>query len=127
VRRGRRGPNLNWQLIVPVVSGALLAVGLGMLACCVVGLTGGDGEALAFGAPAAVVIPLAALGVASARRLPSTPLRARDGFFAVTAAWVAAAAAGAVPFLLADTFERPLDALFESMSGFTTTGATLLA
>jgi trk system potassium uptake protein len=126
VRRGRLGPNLNWQLIVPVVSGALLAVGLGMAVCCVVALVAGDGEALAFAGPAAVVIPLAALGVASARRLRSTPLRARDGFLAVTAAWVFAAAAGAVPLLLADTFERPVDALFESMSGFTTTGATLL-
>jgi trk system potassium uptake protein TrkH len=126
-RRGRLGPNLNWQLIVPVVSGALLAVGLGMAACFAVAVAGGDGATLAFGAPAAVVLPLAGLGMASARRLRSMPLRARDGFFAVTAAWVAAAAVGAIPFLLADTFDRSLDAFFESMSGFTTTGATLLA
>jgi trk system potassium uptake protein TrkH len=126
-RRGRLGPNLNWQLIVPVVSGALLAVGLGMAACFAVAVAGGDGATLAFGGPAAVVVPLAALGMASARRLRSMPLRARDGFFAVTAAWVVAAAVGAIPFLLADTFDRPLDAFFESMSGFTTTGATLLA
>jgi trk system potassium uptake protein len=126
-RRGRLGPNLNWQLIVPVVSGALLAVGLGMAACFAVAVAVGDGATLAFGGPAAVVVPLAALGMASARRLRSMPLRARDGFFAVTAAWVVAAAVGAIPFLLADTFDRPLDAFFESMSGFTTTGATLLA
>lgn len=127
VRRGRLGPRLNWQIIVPVVAGALLAVGLGLLACVLVALLGGDGATVAFAVPAAVTIPPAVAGVLWGRRLPSMPLRPRDGFVAVTAAWVFAAAVGAVPFLLHGTFERPLDAFFESMSGFTTTGATLLA
>jgi trk system potassium uptake protein TrkH len=126
-RLSRVGPGLNWQLVVPVVSGALLAAAIGMAICFVVALAGDDGEALAFGVPAAVVIPLAALGVRYGARLRSMPLRARDGFFAVTAAWVVSAAFGAVPLLLDGTFARPLDAVFESMSGFTTTGATLLA
>jgi trk system potassium uptake protein TrkH len=126
VRRLRAGPSLNWQLIVPVVSGALLAVGIGLLVCFVVALVGGDGGSAAFGIPAAVTTPLALLGVASGRRLRSTTLRARDGYFAVTMAWVAAAAVGAVPFLLHGTYDAASDAFFESMSGFTTTGATLL-
>ena len=123
--RGRLGPNLNWQIIVPVVSWALLAVGLGLAVCFVVAVVG-EGAVIAFGAPAAVVLPLALVGVASGRRLRSMPLRARDGFAAVTVAWIVAAAAGAVPFLLHGTFAQPVDAFFESMSGFTTTGATLL-
>ena len=122
-----RGPRLNWQIIVPVVSGALLAVGTGLVACFAVAIIGGDGAALAFGAPAAIVVPLAAVGVLWGLRLPSIPLRARDGFFAVTAAWLAAAAVGAIPFVIDGTFDRLVDAFFESMSGFTTTGATLLA
>jgi trk system potassium uptake protein len=126
VRRARLGPSLNWQLIVPVVSGALLAVGLGLLVCFIVALVGGDGGSAAFGIPAVVTTPLALLGVASGRRLRSTTLRARDGYFAVTMAWVAAAAVGAVPFLLHGTFDVASGAFFESMSGFTTTGATLL-
>jgi trk/ktr system potassium uptake protein len=40
---------------------------------------------------------------------------------------VAAAGVGAVPFLLHGTFDAAADAFFESMSGFTTTGATLLS
>ncbi|CAA9518437.1 MAG: Trk potassium uptake system protein TrkH [uncultured Solirubrobacterales bacterium] len=66
------------------------------------------------------------LGIRFGGRLGTMPLRARDGFFAVAATWVAAAIVGAAPFLLDGTFNRPIDALFESMSGFTTTGATLL-
>jgi trk system potassium uptake protein TrkH len=73
-----------------------------------------------------VVIPIATLGVASAARLRSMPLRARDGFFSVTMAWLVAAAVGAVPFLIEGTFDRLGDAFFESMSGFTTTGSSLL-
>jgi trk system potassium uptake protein len=125
--RLRLGPNLNWRIIVPVISGTLFAVGLGMALCFAVAVVGGDGATAAFGIPAAVAIPLGAGGVASERRLRSMPLRARDGYFSVTMAWMVAAAAGAVPFLMHGTFERPVDAFFESMSGFTTTGATLLS
>jgi len=122
----RRGPNLNWQLIVPVVSGVLLAMGAGLLVCCGVAIVGSDGGVVAFGLPALVVIPFSVLGLLSAGRLRSMPLLARDGFFAVTAGWLAAAVVGAIPFLLEGTFDRGVDAFFESMSGFTTTGATLL-
>ncbi|HYF24570.1 MAG TPA: TrkH family potassium uptake protein [Baekduia sp.] len=126
-RRRRLGPNLNWQIILPVISGTLLAAGVGMAICFGVALAGGEGGTAAFGIPAAAAIPLGAAGLAGAGRLRSMPLRPRDGFFAVTAAWVIAAAVGAVPFLVEGTYDRVGDAFFESMSGFTTTGATLLA
>lgn len=122
----RRGPNLNWQLIVPVVSGAMLFVAFGMLICLVMAVVDGDGDVKAFWVPAAVMIPLSAVGLRWARRLRTVPLRARDGFLAVTLAWVVAAAAGAVPFMIEGTLPSFGNAFFESMSGFTTTGATLL-
>ena len=52
----------------------------------------------------------------------------REGFLIVAVTWLLAAAVGALPFLLADEpqLESPLNAYFESMSGFTTTGATVL-
>lgn len=126
-RRRGRGLALNPALVLGTLAGVLLAVGLGMLVCCVVALASGDGAALAFGAPAAVALPLGALGLLRPVRAGIGPLRARDGFVAVTGAWVLAALVGAVPFLLAGTFDRPEDALFESMSGFTGCGATLLS
>jgi trk system potassium uptake protein TrkH len=112
--------------VLPVLGGALLAVGLGMAVCAVTAVVRGDGAAAAFAIPSAVVIPVSLVALLSAGRLSSIPFRARDGFFAVTMAWVVAAAAGAVPFLLHGSFDDPSDAFFESMSGFTTTGATLL-
>lgn len=40
--------------------------------------------------------------------------------------WIIAAASGAIPFMLTGTFETFTDAYFETMSGFTTTGSTVL-
>ena len=52
----------------------------------------------------------------------------REGFLIVSLAWLVAAALGALPYLLSgeDQLSSPVDAYFEAMSGFTTTGATIL-
>ena len=54
-------------------------------------------------------------------------LRLRDGFLIVTASWLSLALVGALPFILLPQPEISyVDAVFESMSGLTTTGATIL-
>jgi trk system potassium uptake protein TrkH len=54
----------------------------------------------------------------------SDELRKRESFAIVGLGWLIAASFGALPFLFSDI--SPADALFESMSGFTTTGATIM-
>ncbi len=54
-------------------------------------------------------------------------IRTLDVFTTVTLAWLAMAAAGSIPYVLAGQFAQFDDALFESISGFTTTGATVIA
>jgi len=49
----------------------------------------------------------------------------REAFVAVVASWLAATVFGALPYMMVGLFS-PIDALFESMSGFTTTGASVL-
>jgi len=53
---------------------------------------------------------------------------AREGFLIVALTWLGAAAIGALPYLLSSEaqLDRPVDAYFEAMSGFTTTGASVL-
>src|SRR5688572_26652974 len=51
----------------------------------------------------------------------------RDLYLSVTLAWTLAALLGGVPFLIEGTFSSLVDSTFEAMSGFTTTGATLLS
>ena len=50
----------------------------------------------------------------------------REGLAAVGLAWLLAGVVGALPFVLSGAFESPVDAFFESASGFTTTGSTIL-
>lgn len=55
-------------------------------------------------------------------------LRVRDGFLVVSLFWLVLGTAGAVPFLLsAQPFMSVTDSVFEAVSGFTTTGATVLS
>jgi trk system potassium uptake protein TrkH len=52
---------------------------------------------------------------------------AREGYLVVSLIWVLIAVVGAIPYLLAEPqLSRPVDALFESMSGFSTTGSSVL-
>ncbi len=53
-------------------------------------------------------------------------LSLREGFAVVTLAWVLFTLFGALPFLFSGAIPNPVDAIFETMSGFTTTGATIL-
>lgn len=56
----------------------------------------------------------------------SRSLFAREGFLAVSLAWILVSLAGAVPFVLDGAIPSYIDALFETVSGFTTTGASVL-
>jgi len=53
-------------------------------------------------------------------------LSVREGFAVVTFGWAVFALFGALPFLLSGAIPEPIDAVFETMSGFTTTGSTIL-
>lgn len=69
-----------------------------------------------------------AVGYVAYRRTGLTrDLNVREGYAVVTLAWLAVGLAGAVPYLLTGTIGSPAAAFFESVSGFTTTGATVFA
>ncbi len=116
------------SLLMLVAGGTVSAAGLAMLVAALGGLLG-DGEDIAALAIPGVLVAALGLGllrVASAARRVGVALRPEIGFAAVTLAWVSAALVGAIPLIAAGTFSSPLDAGFEAMSGFTTTGATLI-
>ncbi len=53
-------------------------------------------------------------------------VRKRDGFLIVTIGWVAMALVGSMPYMISGYIPGFIEAFFETMSGFTTTGATIL-
>jgi len=65
----------------------------------------------------------------SLERIDTEPsLHGREAFLMVAVSWLAVSVLGALPYVLADAgaVAHPVNALFESMSGFTTTGATVM-
>ena len=120
----RRAARLS--LLALVTSGVLVACGLGMLASDAIGEISERGPAVPLLLPGLIALIAGSLGLYSVPRPRGAQIDLTTGFGAVTLGWVAAAIVGAIPYLLAGTFNSPVDALFESMSGFTTTGATLI-
>src|SRR5918995_7346693 len=110
-----------------VNAGVVLALGLALLVPLALSLVYRDGSWASFLIPAAVMISLGAAGLwVSQLRGVGTVLE-RDVYFSVTVAWVLAAFLGGIPYILEGSFTSLVDSTFEGMSGFTTTGATLLA
>ena len=86
------------------------------------------------------ILVTVAVGVGLERLEPDPDILAREGFLMVGATWLAVSLVGAIPYLVEahgvpgvaaavhpdSTLANPANALFESMSGFTTTGATVL-
>lgn len=109
---------------------------LGALLCCIGGtllLPLGFSAAYKDGALTAFLLTMAVAMVLGSGLMLSTRGRAappvighREGILIVACGWIAAAALGALPFTFAETFSSFTDAFFESMSGFTTTGASVL-
>ena len=70
---------------------------------------------------------LAVVGLALGLKAPKrSSLYARDGFAVVALAWVLMSAFGALPFVISGDIPSFVDAFFETVSGFTTTGASIL-
>ena len=104
--------------------GRILMVEAGLLALPLL-------TALLYGEPLmpwlATMLVLAAIGWGLSLRKPErTALYAKDGFAAVALVWLLMSAFGALPFVLSGDIPNYIDAFFETVSGFTTTGASIL-
>ena len=87
--------------------------------------------ALGYGeSPVPYLIPAALLvlcgGLLSFKKPQQASLFARDGLAVVALAWIAVSLFGALPFYISGSMESFVDCFFETVSGFTTTGATIL-
>jgi trk system potassium uptake protein TrkH len=76
----------------------------------------------------AMFVVTAALGAGLERLHPEVEIGHRETFLVVSLTWLVVPIVGTIPYLVAGqgTVADPVNALFESMSGFTTTGATVL-
>lgn len=117
---------MNYRAIGSVVSYVFLFLAAAMAVSAGIGVAMGDSMRVVWGvAEAAVVTFLAGMGL----RLLSWgrhEISVREAILLTVISWVALGLAGALPFLLSGVNLSWVDAIFESVSGFTTTGASVI-
>ena len=113
--------------IVQRILGLLLMIfSLSMVPPLLVSLYYDDGSHMTFAAAFGITI-LTGFVVWSPVRRSSSELKLRDGFLVVVLFWLVLGSFGALPLLASEALDLSLtDAIFESMSGLTTTGATVI-
>ena len=114
---------MNRRMVVFLLGRILFAEAILMLPSVIVGLIYREAITWCF-LPAIGVLLL--LGLFGLKKPKNTTIYAREGFFVVAASWVLMSLFGAVPFWLSGGFNTFWDCLFEIVSGFTTTGASIL-
>lgn len=84
-----------------------------------------DNQHWAFIISSLITLSLGAIGLLLTKKFKED-IRAKEGFAIVTFSWILFAALGSMPFIISGSMETYTDAFFETMSGFTTTGASIL-
>ena len=115
---------MNIKLTLKTIGQVLLVESALMLIPLAVALLCGGGDAMAI--LISLVITAAAGELLSLLKPRSDNLRAREGFAVVALGWILVSFFGCLPFRLHGCIPKLVDAYFETVSGFTTTGATLL-
>jgi len=126
-RPGRRG-RLGIELAGAIGVAGTLLMYLSVSAIVPAAIALGYGESPWPFLGATAIAAAVGRGLAQIGRGRETRVGFREGYLVVAVTWLLAAAFGALPYLLSGDaqLDRPLDALFEAMSGFTTTGASIL-
>ena len=116
---------MNYSMISYILGFVLRIEGIFLLLPFVVGLIYREKKPYAY-LLVAVFCYLAGF-LMSRKRSKNSELYTREGFISVALSWIIIAALGAIPFVITGDIPSFTDALFETVSGFTTTGASILS
>lgn len=115
---------IDFKLISGILGGLIFCLGAALLLPFLVALLYSEASWSSFLVTAVVAMLLGA--VLFILFQPKQELRMREAFLIVTLAWFVGSLVGAFPFILSGALESYTDAVFETMSGLSTTGATIL-
>lgn len=122
-------PNMEKEVsyrFIAHLTGLLLAFeSMLLLACCCVSMIYGERDLMSFVISFAVCLSVSAILLIYGRRKKCAMSR-NEGYIVVALSWVFFSVFGMVPYLWGGFIPNITDAFFETMSGFTTTGATIL-
>ncbi len=116
---------INKRLIYKIIGSLLLLEAVFMLMCVVMAFCYDGRDQMAFIASTAITIA-GGLGAKYLGRDASNNMNRRDAYLVVTLTWIVFSVFGALPYLFSGILSNPTDAFFETMSGFTTTGASVI-
>ena len=117
-------PRIDFRLVTGIIGSFILFLGLILLLPMAVALIYREPSWVAF-----LISGLGAMvlgGLLFLQFRPKEELRMREAFLVVSLTWFVGSLIGAFPFFISGTLETYTDSVFEAMSGFTTTGATIL-
>ena len=116
---------MNKKMIVYILGKMMGVEGLLLLIPALVSLIYHEKSVISFLIVAAILL---VIYMVFGRKLPaSKQIYGKEGFVIVGLAWIVWSAFGALPFVISGSIPYYIDALFETISGFTTTGSTILA
>lgn len=116
---------MNKKLVFNVIGRLLCAVSLMLMAPMVVSLIYKEKSWWAFGVTAVATLMVGYL-LKSVTKKFSKVIYAKEGFVIVALAWATVSFVGCIPFWLSREIPSFVDAFFETVSGYTTTGASIL-
>ena len=118
---------MNIKLVLKTISILLLIISFFLLIPGFIALYYNEMKAFySFISTIVGTIIIASLVLILLRNMKNRTMSTRDGFLFVTLSWIAASLVGALPFFISGSIPTFTDAFFETMSGFTTTGASVL-
>ena len=124
LEQSKNRPRIDFKLVAGILGGLFFFLGVALLLPLIVSLIYDENSWSAFLVTALSTMAGGAFLFWFFR--PKEELRMREAFLIVTLTWFVGSLIGAFPFTLSGTLESYTDAVFETMSGLSTTGATIL-
>lgn len=116
---------MNFSIVKRIFGYVLVFVAVLMVLPCIVAVIYQEREGWSFVITAALCL---LLGFLIMRKKPENRVfYVKEGFVAVALSWIIMSVMGSLPFLITGTITNPIDAMFETVSGFTTTGSSVLS
>lgn len=114
---------MNYRMIGYIIGQIVRVEGILMIPALICSLVYGEGFKLAFVIPILLALVLGTL--LCIKKTENTSIFAKEGFVSVALSWVLMSVIGALPFIIGGYTSSIFDAIFETVSGFTTTGASI--
>lgn len=116
---------MNNSMIIYILGSVIKIEGIFMALPCLVALVYGEKTLFAF--LGTMVVCLAIGFGCTWKKTDNAVFYSKEGFLAVSLSWVLLSLMGCIPFVISGDIPSFTDALFETISGFTTTGASILS